>query len=155
MFSEPPVDVTYDTLPEARTVFAVEYLPGQFDQRADSASQCIQLLSQGERPDVRSAKVYLLEGELSDADLAEIKKYLINPVEAREASLDERTTLKMVFAVPSAVETLTGFIGLDEDALEAFRVEKGLAMDHADIVVLPGLLQERAPRPHHHRDPRH
>ena len=147
VFSEPPVDVTYDTLPEARTVFAVEYLPGQFDQRADSASQCIQLLSQGERPDVRSAKVYLLEGELSDADLAEIKKYLINPVEAREASLDERTTLKMEFAVPSAVETLTGFIGLDEDALEAFRVEKGLAMDHADIVFCQDYFKSE------HRDP--
>ena len=147
VFSEPPVDVTYDALPEARTVFAVEYLPGQFDQRADSASQCIQLLSQGERPDVRSAKVYLLDGELSDADLAEIKKYLINPVEAREASLDERTTLKMEFAVPSAVETLTGFIGLDEDALEAFRVEKGLAMDHADIVFCQDYFKSE------HRDP--
>ena len=134
VFSEPPVDVTYTALPEAKTVFAVEYLPGQFDQRADSASQCIQLLSQGERPDVRSAKVYLLEGDLTAEDLAAIKKYLINPVEAREASLDERETLKMEFAVPSEVETLTGFIQMDEDALEAFRNEKGLAMDHADIV---------------------
>ncbi len=134
VFSEPPVDVTYTALPEAKTVFAVEYLPGQFDQRADSASQCIQLLSQGERPDVRSAKVYLLKGDLTAEDLAAIKKYLINPVEAREASLDERETLKMEFAVPSEVETLTGFIQMDEDALEAFRNEKGLAMDHADIV---------------------
>ena len=134
VFSEPPVDVTYTALPEAKTVFAVEYLPGQFDQRADSASQCIQLLSQGERPDVRSAKVYLLEGDLTAEDLAAIKKYLITPVDAREASLDERETLKMEFAVPSEVETLTGFIQMDEDALEAFRNEKGLAMDHADIV---------------------
>ena len=134
VFSEPPVDVTYDKLPEGGTIFAVEYLPGQFDQRADSASQCIQLLSQGERPDVRSARVYILEGDLSEEDLAAIKKYVINPVEAREASLEERQTLKMEFAVPSAVETLTGFIGMDDDALEAFRQEKGLAMDHADIV---------------------
>ena len=133
VFSEPPVDLTYDALPAAENVFAVEYLPGQFDQRADSASQCIQLLSQGERPDVRSAKVYLLEGDLSEADLETIKKYVINPVEAREASLEERTTLKMEFAVPQAVETLTGFIEMDDDALEAFRTEKGLAMDHADI----------------------
>ena len=147
VFSEPPVDVTYDTLPEAQTVFAVEYLPGQFDQRADSASQCIQLLSQGERPDVRSAKVYLLEGELSADDLAAIKKYVINPVEAREASLEERTTLKMEFAVPSAVETLTGFIEMDDDALEAFRVEKGLAMDHADIVFCQDYFKSE------HRDP--
>ena len=147
VFSEPPVDVTYNTLPEAQTVFAVEYLPGQFDQRADSASQCIQLLSQGERPDVRSAKVYLLEGELSADDLAAIKKYVINPVEAREASLEERTTLKMEFAVPSAVETLTGFIEMDDDALEAFRVEKGLAMDHADIVFCQDYFKSE------HRDP--
>ena len=74
VFSEPPVDVTYDKLPEGGTIFAVEYLPGQFDQRADSASQCIQLLSQGERPDVRSARVYILEGDLSEEDLAAINK---------------------------------------------------------------------------------
>ena len=147
VFSEPPVDVTYTALPEAKTVFAVEYLPGQFDQRADSASQCIQLLSQGERPDVRSAKVYLLKGDLTAEDLAAIKKYLINPVEAREASLDERETLKMEFAVPSEVETLTGFIQMDEDALEAFRNEKGLAMDHADIVFCQDYFKSE------HRDP--
>ena len=134
VFSEPPVDVTYDALPAAQAVFAVEYLPGQFDQRADSASQCIQLLSQGERPDVRSARVYLLEGTLSEDDLNTIKKYVINPVEAREASLEARATLRMEFAVPTAVETLTGFTALDDAALEAFRCEKGLAMDHADIV---------------------
>ena len=87
VFSEPPVDVTYNALPAAPHVFAVEYLPGQFDQRADSASQCIQLLSQGERPDVRSACVYLLDGDLTEEDLAAIKKYVINPVEAREADL--------------------------------------------------------------------
>ena len=152
VFSEPPVDVTYDKLPDAKTVFAVEYLPGQFDQRADSASECIQLLSQGERPAVRSARVYLLDGDLTDADLAAIKKYVINPVEAREASLDERSTLKMEFAIPTEVETLTGFTALDDDALEAFRNEKGLAMDHADIVFCQ-TLQIRAPRPDHHRDP--
>ena len=147
VFSEPPVDLTYDALPAASTVFAVEYLPGQFDQRADSASQCIQLLSQGERPDVRSARVYLLEGDLSADDLASIKKYVINPVEAREASLDERETLKMEFAIPSAVETLTGFTALDDEALEAFRVERGLAMDHADIVFCQDYFKSE------HRDP--
>ena len=147
VFSEPPVDVTYDTLPEAKNVFAVEYLPGQFDQRADSASQCIQLLSQGERPDVRSAKVYLLDGDLSQEDLDAIKKYVINPVEAREASLDTRDTLKMEFAIPTEVETLTGFIDMDEDALEAFRNEKGLAMDHADIVFCQNYFKSE------HRDP--
>ena len=147
VFSEPPVDVTYDKLPEAENVFAVEYLPGQFDQRADSASECIQLLSQGERPAVRSARVYLLQGALTEDDLAAIKKYVINPVEAREASLDERTTLKMEFAIPTEVETLTGFTALDEDALEAFRTEKGLAMDHADIVFCQNYFKSE------HRDP--
>ena len=147
VFSEPPVDVTYDALPDAKTVFAVEYLPGQFDQRADSASECIQLLSQGERPAVRSARVYLLDGELTADDLAAIKKYVINPVEAREASLDERSTLKMEFAIPTEVETLTGFTALDDDALEAFRNEKGLAMDHADIVFCQNYFKSE------HRDP--
>ena len=147
VFSEPPVDTTYTTLPEAQHVFAVEYLPGQFDQRADSASQCIQLLSQGERPTVRSARVYLLEGDLTEDDIAAIKKYVINPVEAREASLDERSTLKMEFAIPTEVETLTGFTALDDDALEAFRNEKGLAMDHADIVFCQNYFKSE------HRDP--
>ena len=147
VFSEPPVDTTYTTLPEAQHVFAVEYLPGQFDQRADSASQCIQLLSQGERPTVRSARVYLLEGDLTEDDIAAIKKYVINPVEAREASLEERSTLKMEFAIPTEVETLTGFTSLDDDALEAFRNEKGLAMDHADIKFCQDYFKSE------HRDP--
>ena len=147
VFSEPSVDVTYSELPEASTVFAVEYLPGQFDQRADSASQCIQLLSQGERPDVRSARVYLLDGDLTEEDLAAIKKYVINPVEAREASLEPRATLKMEFAIPTEVETLNGFTSLDDDALEAFRNEKGLAMDHADIVFCQDYFKSE------HRDP--
>ena len=94
VFSEPQLDLVYEepTLDDA-SVFAVEYLPGQFDQRADSASQCIQILSQGERPLVRSAKVYALYGALRDEDLAEIRKYVINPVEAREASLEKPETL--------------------------------------------------------------
>ena len=134
VFSEPPVDNTYVTLPRGgETAFAVEYLPGQFDQRADSASECIQLISQGERPLVRSARVYLLEGALSEEQIAEIKKYVINPVEAREASLEERKTLKMDYAVPTAVATLTGFNRLDEAGLAAFMQEKGLAMDLGDI----------------------
>jgi phosphoribosylformylglycinamidine synthase len=134
VFSEPPVDTVSTSVPCADELFAVEYLPGQFDQRADSASQCIQLLSQGERPDVRSAKLYLISGKLTGEELSAVKKYVINPVEAREANLAEKKTLKMEFAVPTEVETLAGFLQLDDDALEAFRVEKGLAMDHADLV---------------------
>ena len=134
VFSEPPVDRTYSELPAADGVsFAVEYLPGQFDQRADSAAECIQLISQGERPLVRSARVYLLEGKLSDAQVAEIKKYVINPVEAREASLETKATLKMEYAVPTAVAVLKGFNELDEAGLKQFIADKGLAMDLGDI----------------------
>ena len=107
VFSEPPVDNTYAELPVSDGVsFAVEYLPGQFDQRADSAAECIQLISQGDRPLVRSARVYLLEGTLTDEQVAEIKKYVINPVEAREASLDTKQTLKMEYPVPAPVKVL-------------------------------------------------
>ena len=134
VFSEPPVDDTYDALPaHTGAAFAVEYLPGQFDQRADSAAECIQLISQGERPSVRSARVYLLDGALTGEELDEIKKYVINPVEAREASLEPRDTLQMTYAVPEAVATLTGFGQLDEAGLKAFIEEKGLAMDYGDI----------------------
>ena len=134
VFSEPPVDNTYAELPQSEGVsFAVEYLPGQFDQRADSAAECIQLISQGERPLVRSAKVYLLQGSLTEAEVAEIKKYVINPVEAREASLEPKTTLKMEYPVPTAVKVLDGFNQLDEEGLKDFIAKQGLAMDLGDI----------------------
>ena len=134
VFSEPPVDNTYAELPVNEGVsFAVEYLPGQFDQRADSAAECIQLISQGERPLVRSARVYLLEGTLTDEQVAEIKKYVINPVEAREASLDTKQTLKMEYPVPAPVKVLEGFNQLDEEQLKKFIADNGLAMDLGDI----------------------
>ena len=134
VFSEPPVDNTYAELPASEGVsFAVEYLPGQFDQRAASAAECIQLISQGERPLVRSARVYLLEGALTPEQVAEIKKYVINPVEAREASLETKETLKMDYPVPAAVAVLEGFNQLDEAGLAKFIEEKGLAMDLGDI----------------------
>ena len=105
VFSEPQLDDVYDAVPDgADAVFAVEYLPGQFDQRAASAAECIQLISQGERPEVRTARVYLLYGAPTDEQLAEIKKYVVNPVEAREASLDAVSTLKAAYAVPTEVE---------------------------------------------------
>ena len=135
VFSEPQVDNVYADLPDfgSDTVFAVEYLPGQFDQRADSAAECIQLISQGERPLVRSARVYLLEGTLTDEQVAEIKKYVINPVEAREASLDTKQTLKMEYPVPAPVKVLEGFNQLDEEQLKKFIADNGLAMDLGDI----------------------
>ena len=134
VFSEPQLDDVYET-PDlsGATVFAVEFLPGQFDQRADSAAQCIQILSQGERPLVRSAKVYALYGDLSDAELAEIKKYVINPVEAREAALEKPETLKIKYDIPTKVKTLDGFNALSREALEQFVRDYGLAMDADDI----------------------
>ncbi len=135
IFSEPPVDHTYDELPEtAGRVFAVEYLPGQFDQRADSCAQCIQLTTQGERPAVQNARVYILEGEVTDADLARIKAYLINPVESREASLALPETLETSYAIPETVATVEGFTALDREGLEQFIRENGLAMDLDDAL---------------------
>ena len=134
VFSEPQVDTVSADLPDfgGAAVFAVEYLPGQFDQRADSASECIQLISQGERPTVRSAKVYALSGALNDADIEAVKHYVINPVEAREASLETKTTLRMEVAQPGKVEVIAGFNDLDDACLQAFIDERGLAMDLAD-----------------------
>ena len=135
VFSEPQVDdVAYD-MPDFgdAAVFATEFLPGQFDQRADSASECIQLISQGERPTVRSAKVYALEGALSAEDVAAIRKYVINPVEAREAGLETKDTLKAQVPTPGKVEIIDGFTDMDAEAGRAFIAERGLAMDLADL----------------------
>ena len=134
VFSEPQVDNTFDHCPENDgPVFAVEYLPGQFDQRAESASECIQLISQGERPTVRSAKVYLLSSQVTPEHLEAVKKYVINPVEAREASLDKKSTLAVEYAIPTEVATLDGFCQLDEAGLAKFIETNGLAMDLGDI----------------------
>ena len=134
VFSEPQLDLVSEEpdLGDA-AVFAVEYLPGQFDQRADSAAQCIQILSQGERPLVRSARVYALYGTLTDAELEEIKKYVINPVEAREAVLEKPETLRVRYEIPTEVAILDGFRTLDRSALEDFVRSYGLAMDADDI----------------------
>ena len=134
VFSEPQLDIVTSTLEnDGAYVFAVEYLPGQFDQRADSAAQCIQIISEGERPTVRTAKVYRLYGNLSDEDIARIKKYVINPVECREASMELPATLKPVYEIPTEVATLDGFIDLDKDGLAAMIRTMGLAMDEGDI----------------------
>ena len=136
VFSEPQTDVATEEMPgvaEGASVFAVEFLPGQFDQRADSASECVQLISQGERPLVRSATVYVLEGALSEADVDAVKRYVVNPVEARLASLDKPATLAAEIPEPAPVEVLDGFRELDEAGLAAFIAERGLAMDAADI----------------------
>ncbi len=136
VFSEPQLDDIYDEISfdDADCVFASEYLPGQFDQRADSAAQCIQLMSQGDRPTVRTARVYVLYGQLSDSDIAAIKKHLINPVESREASFDMPETLAAKYDIPTEVKTLTGFIGYDKNELAAFLKAQGLAMDLDDLM---------------------
>ena len=135
VFSEPQVDFAYDELPEepGATVFAVEALPGQFDQRAASAAECVQLISQGERPTVRSAKVYLLSGDLSTEDFDAIKGYVVNPVESRLAELERPETLTQEIPDPEPVEIIDGFREMDEAALASFIAERGLAMDEADI----------------------
>ncbi|MBQ1378143.1 MAG: phosphoribosylformylglycinamidine synthase, partial [Lachnospiraceae bacterium] len=149
VFSEPQVDSHFETLEtDAPYIFAVEYLPGQYDQRADSAAQCIQIISQGERPLVASAKVYVLYGTLSEKDLAEIKKYVINPVEAREASLEKPETIRQQYDIPEAVATLDGFTALDKDGLQAFIDDYGLAMDEADIAFCQDYFKNTE-----HRDP--
>ncbi|MBQ4072110.1 MAG: phosphoribosylformylglycinamidine synthase [Clostridia bacterium] len=134
VFSEPQMDnATANVQSEGAKVFAVEYLPGQFDQRADSASQCIQLISQKERPLVRTAKVYCVYGDINDNELNQIKKHVINPVESREASLEEVATLKQENEIPTEVATLDGFIDLDRNGLADFVKSYGLAMDTDDI----------------------
>ena len=134
VFSEPQLDTVSASiqLPGAY-VFAVEALPGQFDQRADSAAQCIQIISQGERPLIRTAKVYALYGALTDGDIREFKKYVINPVECREASLDVPETLAIRYDIPTEVATLSGFTKLSREKLADFIASYGLAMDLDDI----------------------
>ena len=134
VFSEPQLDVASSSidLPGAY-VFAVEALPGQFDQRADSAAQCIQIISQGDRPLIRTAKVYALYGPLTEAEIAEFKKYVINPVECREAALELPETLAIPYDIPTEVATLTGFTQLNREGLDNFIREYGLAMDLDDI----------------------
>ncbi len=135
IFSEPPVDTVYYDLPKAKKshMFATEYLPGQFDQRADSCEQCIQLLTQGERPRVRTARLYLLDGNVSAEDVERIKSYVINPVESREASLSTYDTLDVKYKIPTTVETLERFTSLDEAGLAEFVKNYALAMDLDDI----------------------
>ncbi len=134
VLSEPQLDIVSDTLPtDGAAVFAVEYLPGQYDQRADSAAQCIQILSQGERCTVRTARVYVLYGDISDEQLEAVKKYVINPVESREASLAMPETLEIQYSIPETVAVLEGFCKLDEKGLADFISEYGLAMDLGDI----------------------
>ena len=133
-FPEPQLDNIYDEPDFGNSfVFSVEYLPGQFDQRADSAAQCIQIISQKEKPIVKTMKIYALYGNISEEDIQKIKKYVINPVEAREASLIKPETLKAEYEIPTEVMTVEGFTELDENGLSDYIKQNGLAMDLGDI----------------------
>ena len=148
IFSEPQVDDVYDELPSFAAedqVFAVQFLPGQFDQRADSAVQCIQLATQHERPTVASAKVYVISG-ISGEELARIKAHLINPVESMEASLELPKTLHTPFDVPADVAVLEGFCELDQQGLQEFIDQYGLAMDLGDITFCQKYFKETEKR---------
>lgn len=139
VFSEPQVDITAKDLfdligaEEWSSVFAVEALPGQFDQRADSAEQCIQIISQGERPLVKCAKVYVLYGNFEEEDIEKIKSHLINPVETREAAMKKPESLETEYETPGKVAKLKGFIGMDENARKLCIDKYELAMDEADL----------------------
>ena len=150
VFSEPPVDEVYYDLPEPAAderMFAVEFLPGQFDQRADSAAQCIQMLCPGERPVVKYAKIYVLKGNITDEEFERIKHYLINAVESRECGFDKYDTLEVKYSIPTSVETLTGFINKTDAELADFVVHYGLAMDNDDIKFCQDYFKSE------HRDP--
>lgn len=134
VFAEPQTDLAYDALPENRYAFAIEYLPGQYDQRADAAGQCIALLSQKEAPAVRTARVFLLYGELCEADMTKIKAYLINPVECREAGLSPAHSLALSFEEPKAMPVLTGFTARDDNGLLELINQYSLAMDLDDLL---------------------
>ncbi len=137
IFSEPPVDNVYlesITLAEDEKAFGMEYLPGQYDQRADSAMQCIQILSGDDAATVGSAKIYVLKGKLTDADVDKIKKYCINPVDSREADMAKPETLKLKLDIPTKVERVKGFITMSDEELLSYRQELGLAMSESDIL---------------------
>ncbi len=136
VFAELPVDDVYDEVADYRgaaALVAIEALPGQYDQRADSAAQCIQIITQKERPQVRTARIIALYGDLAGIDTERVRDYLINPVEAREAALTKPRTLDEQYDAPAAVETVAGFRSLDAAGLNALVSELGLAMSFADI----------------------
>lgn len=135
IFAEPPVDTIYDedaNITDGK-VFAVEFLPGQFDQRAASAEECISILTTKDRPKVRYAKVYVLIGDVTDIDVEKIKSYVINPVESREAALEKPESLDMIVDYPEDVKSVDGFIEMDESSMQAFLDDMGFAMDLDDL----------------------
>ena len=135
VFSEPPVDEVYEEEFDAQgtEVFSVEYLPGQYDQRADSAEQCVKLLNENEQPIIRSATTYVIEGTIDKAQLAAIKSHCINPVDSRETGLDKPQTLVDEFEEPKDVKIFDGFLQMSEEELKSLYHSLGLAMTFKDF----------------------
>ena len=141
VFAEAPVDILYnETFPmkENETAFSVESLPGQFDQRADSAEQCLQFIKEDERPVVRTAITYVIEGDITDAELEAIKHHCINPVDSRETGFDKPETLVTVFDEPADVKIFDGFKEMPEEELKALYDSLGLAMTFKDFQHIQG-----------------
>ncbi|MTI60744.1 MAG: phosphoribosylformylglycinamidine synthase [Firmicutes bacterium] len=150
IFAEPPVDLIYDEdfeISEGDRFIAVEYLPGQYDQRADSAAQCIQILTHGEKPEVRCAKIILILGEITDKEFQKIKDYCINPLESREASLAKPETLKMELEYPTEVKEIDDFIKMNKDELLSLHQELKLAMSDADLLFTQNYFKEEGRNP--------
>ncbi len=135
VFSEPPVDVVFDSLPSIPNskIFSIEFLPGQYDQRADSAAQCVQLITQKDRPIIHTAKTFAFIGNISEADFRQIQQYLINPVESRIAGEDIPATLKQNYELPANVKVLDDFLTFDLDSLKKFHAEFGFSMSLEDL----------------------
>ena len=136
VFSEPPVDFAFDeeiAIADDESVIATEFLPGQYDQRADSAAVCVQIITQGEKPTIRVAKLVILKGELTDADIEKVTKYYVNPVDSRVAKLEKPKTLSESAAIPEDVKPVSGFIAASDEELSALSKEMGFAMDMEDL----------------------
>ena len=151
ILSEPNVDNVYDEnykISSEYHVFATEFLPGQYDQRADSASQCVQLLTQGERPQVAYAKVIAVKGDLSEEEMEKIKNYIVNPVESRLASMEKPETLDMKIDVPADVKRVTGMISWSDEELRKYYGTMGFAMTFEDLAFCRDYFRDEE-----HRDP--
>jgi len=137
IFSEPQVDVCFEetyTPNSNEKIFGVEYLPGQFDQRANSLSECLQILTEGTRPVSKTAKIYVFKGNVTDEEIEKIKKYIINPVDSRECSLEKPESLEDKMAIPDDIAIIDGFTKMTNEDSKKFYDKYGFAMDLADLL---------------------
>ena len=149
IFSEPPVDVLYKEefpIEEGNRVFSVEFLPGQFDQRADSAVQCVQFIKEDEKPVIKTATTYVVEGEITDEEFEAIKNHCINPVDSRETGMEKPETLVTVFDEPADVMIFDGFKDMAEDVLKELYDSLGLAMTFKDFLHIQKYFKEEEDR---------